>query len=116
MNKKSHNYEVINWINSIVTPDDLVLYYYGIRSKSYQNHNFLFYNQSVLTLHDFKKIISKNKVTKIALVTGSSKELIESVKNCNLVEKKKFNLRNTRNPFNKQSIGYIYLIDSRCLL
>ena len=116
MNKKSHNYEIINWINSEVTSDDLVLYYRGIRSKSYQNHNFLFYNQSEFTLDDFKKITKNNNVTKIVLTNGSSRELIDSVKNCKYFEKKKFNLRNTRNPFNKKNMDYIYLIDSRCIL
>ena len=116
MNKKSHNYEIINWINSEVTSDDLVLYYRSIRSKSYQNHNFLFYNQSEFTLDDFRKITKNNNVTKIVLTNGSSKELIDSVKNCKYFEKKKFNLRNTRNPFNKKSMDYIYLIDSRCIL
>ena len=116
LNEKSHNYEIINWINSEVTSDDLVLYYRGIRSKSYQNHNFLFYNQSEFTLDDFRKITKNNNVTKIVLTNGSSKELIDSVKNCKYFEKKKFNLRNTRNPFNKKNMGYIYLIDSRCIL
>ncbi len=116
MNEKSHNYEIINWINSEVTSDDLVLYYRSIRSKSYQNHNFLFYNQSEFTLDDFRKITKNNNVTKIVLTNGSSRELIDSVKNCKYLEKKKFNLRNTRNPFNKKSMDYIYLIDSRCIL
>lgn len=116
MNKKSHNYEIINWINNFVVSDDLVLYYKAIRSKSYQNHRFIFYNQSEFNLNDFKKITLENKVTKIVLVGESSKELIESVKNCKSVEKKNFNLRNRRNPFNKQDMGYVYLIDSSCLL
>ena len=73
MNEKSHNYEIINWINSEVTSDDLVLYYRSIRSKSYQNHNFLFYNQSEFTLDDFRKITKNNNVTKIVLTNGSSK-------------------------------------------
>ena len=114
MNKKSHNYEIINWINSKVSPNDLVLYYSFVRSKSYQNHNFLFYKSKIST-ENFEKIIRKNKVTKI-VISKNSGELFESLKNCKYLEKKKFNLRNTRNPFNKKNMDYIYLIDSRCLL
>ena len=115
MNKKSHNYEIINWVNSKVSTNDLVLYYSTVRTKSYQNHNFLFYNKTKLSVKDFVKITKNNKVNKIVLTKSSSKELIELVKNCEYVERKKFNLRNTRNPFNKNNMDYIYLVDSRCL-
>ncbi len=116
MNKKSHNYEIINWVNSQVSSDDIVLYYRSVRSKSYQNHNFLFYGKIDFTLEDFKKITKKNKITKIVLKNDINSELIESTKNCKYAKKKEFNLRNTRNPFNKKSMDYIYLIDERCIL
>ena len=116
LNKKSHNYEIINWVNSEVSSDDIVLYYRSVRSKAYQNHNFLFYGKIDFTLEDFKKITKKNKITKIVLKNDINSELIESTKNCKYVKKKEFNLRNTRNPFNKKSMDYIYLIDGRCIL
>ena len=33
MNKKSHNYEIINWVNSKVSANDLVLYYSTVRTN-----------------------------------------------------------------------------------
>ncbi len=115
MNKKAQNYEIINWINDKVSSDDIVLYHSFIRSKSYQNHNFLFY-KTKLNTEDFKINVKENKVTKIVLGKESYEQLIESVKNCKYIEKKKFNLRNTRNPFIKKNMDYIYLLDSRCML
>ena len=115
MNIKSHNYEIINWINSEVNSNDLVLYHSFIRSKSHQNHNFLFY-KAKFTIKDFKKAAKENKVTKFVLGKESYKGLKETVKNCKYAKKKKFNLRNTRNPFNKKEMVYVYLIDSRCIL
>ncbi len=115
MNNKSHNYEIINWINSEVSSNDLVLYHSFIRSKSYQNHNLLFY-KTKFNIEDFKENVKKNKVTKLVLGNESYRDLEEITKNCKYIKKKKFNLKNTRNPFIKKSMGYVYLIDTRCIL
>ena len=100
---------------SEVSSNDLVLYHSFIRSKSYQNHNLLFY-KTKFNIEDFKENVKKNKVTKLVLGNESYRDLEEITKNCKYIKKKKFNLKNTRNPFIKKSMGYVYLIDTRCIL
>ena len=116
MNKRAHNHEVIQWINDQVSSDDYVLYYKSIRSTSFQNHKFLFYEISDFTIDDIKKIVNKNKITKIVLSKIRNEEIIENLKNCKFIKTHKYNVFSTRNPFSKnKNIDYIYLLDSRCL-
>ena len=116
MNKRAHNHEVIQWINDQVSSDDHVLYYKSIRSTSFQNHKFLFYEVSDFTIDDIKKIVNKNKITKIVLSKARNEEIIKELKNCKFIKSHEYNVFNTRNPFNKnKNIDYIYLLDSRCL-
>ena len=116
MNKRAHNHEVIQWINDQVSSDDYVLYYKSIRSTSFQNHKFLFYEVSDFTIDDIKKIVNKNKITKIVLSKIRNEEIIQKIKNCKFIKSHKYNVFSTRNPFNKKkNIDYIYLLDSRCL-
>ena len=119
MNEKSHNYEIIQWINSKTINNDIIMFdksSTSIRSKAYQKNKVYFYSMNNKSLDELKKLIKNKNISKIVLGEGAYKNNYEKFYKCKKIDTHQ--LRHaTRNPINsRKSIGNIYLIDARCLL
>ena len=119
MNEKANNYEIIQWINSKTTSNDIVMFDMSsssIRSKAHQKNKIYFYSMNNKSLKKLRKIIKVNGVSKIALHEGAYKKNYKQFYKCKKIDTHQLK-HATRNPINsRKSIANIYLIDARCLL
>jgi len=115
MSLKAHDYEIIKWINENINENEKVLYDKTIRSKTYQNHDFVNYDLPSKSKIELKKIIENSKIDKIVLSKKNFDLKFRKDYNCKIIHKKPLS-RATRNPINsKKNIANIYILDSRCL-
>jgi len=115
MNAKAHNYEITNWLNYEINSKDKVLYDSTIRSKSYQNHKFNYYNINSKSINEIQKIIESNGIDRIVLNETKFNLIFHSFYKCNINNKKMLNLA-TRNPINsKKNIDNILILDTKCI-
>jgi len=115
MSDKAHNYEITKWLNYKINSKDKVLYDSTIRSKSYQNHKFNYYNINSKSINEIQKIIESNGIDRIVLNETHFNLIFRSFYKCNINDKKMLN-RATRNPINsKKNIDNIVILDTRCI-
>ena len=119
MNEKSNNYEIIQWINSKTSSNDVIMFdksSSSIRSKAHQKNKIYFYKMNNKSFSKLKKIIKDNGISKIVLGEGAYKNNYEQFYKCKKIYTHQLK-HATRNPINsRESIGNIYLIDARCLI
>jgi len=119
MNEKSNNYEIIQWINSKTSGNDIIMFdksSSSIRSKTYQKNKIYFYSMNNKSFTELKKIIKDKSISKIALGEGAYKNNYEQFYKCKKIDTHQLN-HATRNPINsRKSITNIYLLDAKCLL
>ena len=118
MNEKSNNYEIIQWINSKTSSNDIIMFDSSsyIRSKAYQKNKIYFYSMYNKSFTELKKIIKDKSISKIALGEGAYKNNYEQIYKCKKIDTHQLN-HAARNPINsRKNITNIYLLDTKCLI
>jgi hypothetical protein len=114
MNKVAHNYEIVTWVNSKIKSNERVLYDKLIRSKTFQNHDFVYYDLSTKSLTNLESIVKNNNIDKIITSSQFFNDKIKNYYSCKINSQKNLN-HATRNPLNVQkNIAIIYILDTKC--
>jgi len=114
MYRKAHNYEIVDWVNKNVKNNEIVLYDKIIRSKTYQKHNFFYYDISSKSYDEIYNLLIENKINKLVLPKKVFNEKFQENYMCEFINKKNLN-EATRNPINsKKNVANIYILDSSC--
>lgn len=115
MNKVAHNYEIITWVNNKIKSNEKVLYDKLIRSKTFQNHDFVYYDLSSKSLTNLESIVKNNNIDKIVTSSQFFNDKIKKYYNCKIDSQKNLN-EATRNPLNYQkNIAIVYILDTKCI-
>jgi hypothetical protein len=114
MYRKAHNYEIVDWVNKNVKNNEIVLYDKIIRSKTYQKHNFFYYDISSKSYDEIYNLLIENKINKLVLPKKVFNEKFKENYMCEFINRKNLN-EATRNPINsKKNVANIYILDSSC--
>ncbi len=116
MNAKAHNYEIVSWLNKKIKKSEIVLYDLTIRSKTHQNHKFVYYEINSRSKEELRNIVDANNIDKIVLNEYNYNNFVSSYYNCEITDKKILS-KATRNPVNsKKHIANIFILDTTCLI